>query len=492
MGARRRPAGGRWRGGSSLWKRARRREGPEPAGQRDELTVLHDRTWILDFLASALEDGGSEGGRVAVLRIDLDGIDDINDGFGRDVGDQIIVATATRLVESLCAEGVPARLGGAEFLVVVRNAQPEGRALELAARLAEILARPVAVDGHGHRVKVSIGVATADVGGDGAEGLIRMASVATQQAKLERSRRYVVFEPWMQVDARRRIELAVDVHGVLESGALKVLYQPVVDLDRAAVVGAEALVRWQHPSRGLLGPSEFIPLAEREGEILRIGRWVLAEACRHAVGWGWGEAGPDGRFVSVNVSARQMVDPAFPADVDAILRETRMEPTALVLEITESSLGEDTAAVLDRVHELKALGVRLALDDYGTGYSSMSRLLAFPVDVLKIDRVFVEPAARGDRTAQALVRSVVSLCGELGLRAIAEGIETQREASQMRACGCRYGQGYLLGRPVPEEMFGVLRHARQIDDQVGLPQFTIPKRRRPQPPSDHQFPADAL
>jgi diguanylate cyclase (GGDEF)-like protein len=470
--------------------RVRRRE----AHQRDQLTGLAGRAWILDFLENALKDAGSAGQQVAVLLIDLDGLHDINDGFGHDVGDQILVATGTRLEEALRTEDTPARLGGDNFLVVMRGSQPDRPAQKLAARLGELLAHPVAVNGHVHRIKVSIGVAEADGTGTAAEELIRRAAVAMHQAKLASDTRFMAFETWMHDDARRRIELAVDLNGVLESGELILLYQPVVDLHRASVVGAEALVRWQHPTRGLLGPSEFIPLAESDGQILDIGRWVLAEACRHAGDWGWGDAGPEGPFISVNVSARQMTDPVFPADVDAILREIGVEPTTLVLEITESTVMKDSAAVLQRVHELKELGVRIALDDYGTGYSSMSRLLAFPVDVLKIDRVFVAPASRGDPTALALVRSMVSLCDELGMRAIAEGIETQREATQMRACGFRYGQGYLLGRPVPAEVFGVLRHARQIDEQVGLPQFKSPKRRRPRPhpPSDHPFPADAV
>lgn len=431
---------------------------------RDELTGLRGREWVLDTLADVLEPAGSTDGQVALLLVDLDGLNDINDGFGHEVGDKVLVATASRLEESVRSDEVPARLGGDEFLVVVRGTEAKRRAEELATRLGELLDQPVDVDHHVHRVKVSIGVATAD-GDTGADELIRRAAFAMHQAKLGSGDGVMTFETWMHDEARRRAELAVDLQGVLESGELVLLYQQVVDLERAAVVGAEALVRWQHPTRGLLGPSEFIPLAENDGQILNIGRWVLAEACRHAVGWGWGVPGPEGPFISVNVSARQMTDPAFAAVIEANLRETGMEPTALVLEVTESIVLEDTAAVLERVSELRELGVRIALDDYGTGYSSMSRLLAFPVDVLKIDRIFVTPASRGDPTARALIRSTVLLGDELDMTVIAEGIETPQEAGQMLACGCRYGQGYLLGRPVPAEVFGVLRHARQIDDQ---------------------------
>jgi diguanylate cyclase len=219
------------------------------------------------------------------------------------------------------------------------------------------------------------------------------------------------------------------------------------------LVGAEALVRWQHPIRGLLPPGVFIPIAEHSGQIAAIGRWVLAEACRQAATWQWCFDGPSPKSISVNVSGHQLMNPGFVDEVKAVLAETGLASDTLVLEITETVIMEDRGPVLPRLQHLKRLGVRIALDDYGTGYSSMSRLLQFPVDILKIDRSFVVASAQGDAGARALIKSIVTLCDDLRVTAVAEGIEEVAHAREIRACGCRFGQGYLMGEPMPAGQF---------------------------------------
>jgi diguanylate cyclase (GGDEF)-like protein/PAS domain S-box-containing protein len=417
----------------------------------DSLTGLPNRALLQDRLTQALARTERTDHGVAVLLLDLDGFKDINDGFGHSVGDEVLVELARRLSRAVRPADTTARFGGDEFVVVVEDGNPEQAAQEVAARLSELLQQPIRVGRNEHRILVSTGIAVAN--GGTSEELIRNADLAMYRAKALGRGQTVIFESGMHDDARMRVELAMDLDGAIDRGELVVYYQPTFDLHTREPVGAEALVRWQHPTRGLLGPAVFIPLAERGGQIAAIGSWVLAEACRQAAGWMWRFDGPSPKSINVNVSGHQLMDPGFVRIVEAALAESGLTPDTLVLEITETVLMEDQAPWLPRLQDLKRLGVRIALDDYGTGYSSMSRLAAFPVDVLKIDRSFVVASAQGDPGARALVKSIVTLCRDLHMTAVAEGIEEPAEAAEMQACGCRFGQGYLMGRPMAVEQF---------------------------------------
>jgi len=259
----------------------------------------------------------------------------------------------------------------------------------------------------------------------------------------------------MHAEAHARLALEGDLRAALERDALRLEYQPIFCLATERLVGVEALVRWDHPERGLVSPGTFIPIAEASGLILPLGRWVLGEACREAARWR--DAGQGAPYVAVNLSGRQLQDPQLVADVARTLATTGLAPEALLLEITEGAVMHDTAASLRRLHELKALGVRLAIDDFGTGFSSLAYLQRFPVDVLKVDRLFVDGVADGGNSA-ALVRAIVTLGDTLGLRTVAEGIETEAQRAALRALGCALGQGNLLARPLPAAaLAGVVR-----------------------------------
>jgi diguanylate cyclase (GGDEF)-like protein len=404
---------------------------------------------------------------VAVLLFDLDGFKDINDGFGHSAGDEVLVELTRRLRRAVRPSDTAARFGGDEFVVMIEDSNPEHAAQQVAARLRELLQKPIKVGRIQHRILVSTGIAVAD--GGTAEELIRNADLAMYRAKALGRGQTVTFESGMHDEARIRVELALDLEMAIDRGELILHYQPTFDLHTREPVGAEALVRWQHPIRGLLAPDLFIPLAERGGQIGGLGRWVLAEACRQAAAWMWRFDGPSPKSINVNVSGHQLMDPGFVDIVEAVLTETGLTPSTLVLEITETVLMEDRVPVLPRLRALKQLGVRIALDDYGTGYSSMSRLAAFPVDVLKIDRSFVVATAQGDPGARTLVRSIVTLCDDLNMTAVAEGIEEPAEAAEMQACGCRFGQGYLMGRPMPVTQFE--QAMRPALAPVSAPQF---------------------
>jgi diguanylate cyclase (GGDEF)-like protein/PAS domain S-box-containing protein len=417
----------------------------------DSLTGLANRALLQDRVSQALARAERSERGVAVLLLDLDGFKDINDGFGHSVGDEVLIEVGRRLTRAVRPGDTTARFGGDAFVVVLEDEEPEQAAHEVASRLREFLHGPIRVRANEHRILVSTGIAVAD--GCGVEELIRNADLAMHRAKAQGRGQTVTFESAMHDDARSRVELAMDLEDAVLRGEFVVYYQPTFDLDTGELVGAEALVRWQHPRRGLVPPGLFIPIAEQGGQIAAIGRWVLTEACRDAARWNWRYDGPCPKSISVNVSGHQLMDPCFVDEVRAVLAETGLPGATLVLEITESVLMKDQAPVLPRLHDLKRLGVRIALDDYGTGYSSMSRLAEFPVDVLKIDRSFVVASARGDSGARALVRSIITLCDDLRMTAVAEGVEQQAEATEMQASGCRYAQGYLMGAPMALAQF---------------------------------------
>ena len=430
---------------------------------RDSLTGLANRALFRDRVEHALARLAREGppaagagGQVAVLFLDLDNFKSVNDSFGHHAGDCLLRAVSTRLLNATRGCDTVARFGGDEFAVLIENARGAADAQAVSERIVAAMRAPVplssAPDGSTARVGVSVGIAFATPGLD-ADALLRHADAAMYQAKADGKGRHSVFDPALVAAAADRLDLERDladalVDGASPGGQFALLYQPIVTLATGAIVSAEALVRWRHPTRGLVGPVQFIPLAEASGLIVALGRWVLEEACRTAAAW---PAAADGAplGVTVNVSARQLLHAALPRHVADALAASGLAPARLTLEITEGVLMQDTDATLATLHTLKALGVRLAVDDFGTGYSSLRYLQRFPVDVLKIDKSFVDGLARGPQDA-ALARTIVALGELLELRTVAEGVEHAPQRDQLIAMGCELGQGYLFSRPVDD------------------------------------------
>ena len=429
---------------------------------RDPLTGLANRALFRDRAAHALarvaRDGTPAGTYVAVLFLDLDNFKTVNDSLGHHAGDRLLRAVADRLLNATRGCDTGARLGGDEFAVLLENARGAVEAHTVAERIAHALQAPVPVGEDGSaaagreaRVGVSVGIAFAEPGVE-VDALLRNADLAMYRAKAEGKGRHAVFDPALVAAAADRLQLENDLARALagdpEGGEFALVYQPIVRLTTGEVTGAEALVRWRHPARGLVGPVQFIPLAEASGQIVPLGRWVLDEACRTAAAWPLGADGaPVG--VTVNVSGRQLVHPDLRAHVAGALERAGLDPARLTLEITESVLMHDTDAALAVLRALKALGVHLAVDDFGTGYSSLRYLQQFPVDVLKIDKSFVDGVARGPQEA-ALARTIVALGETLGLRTVAEGVEEEAQRVKLLEMGCAFGQGYLFARPLAE------------------------------------------
>ena len=343
----------------------------------------------------------------------------------------------------------------------------------MADRLVRELRAPYLIDGKPVHVSASIGVASARDAVDGARDLVRNADVAMYMAKANGKAAFAVFDPGMHAAIRDRHELAGDLQRAVELDQLRLVYQPIVELETRRMAGAEALVRWDHPTRGTIPPGKFIEIAEENGAILPIGRWVLREACRQTGEWQRDGAVPDDLFLSVNVSAREVQHAGFVDGVKETLGESGIDPKRLVLEITETALLRATPATVATLDELRGLGVRISIDDFGTGYFSLSHLRQFPVDVLKIASEFVQGADAGDRSS-ALAGAIVALGGSLDIQAVAEGIETLEQAERMRSLGCAYGQGYLFSRPLAGAQF-------RSQDSAPIAPLTAPATGGPAP-----------
>jgi diguanylate cyclase (GGDEF)-like protein/PAS domain S-box-containing protein len=421
----------------------------------DALTGLANRALFRDRLEHALARSARSATSLAVLFLDLDDFKLVNDSLGHAAGDELLVAVAGRLARVLRSGDTGARFGGDEFAILLEETNDAEYPCRVAERILEELKPQFVIEDRSVGVRGSIGIAYSVSGVEGPAELLRAADVAMYAAKAKGKNCYEIYDPALQRAVSERLERTAELQRAVEANQFVLHYQPIVTLEAGEAIGVEALIRWDHPERGLLGPNEFISLAEETGLIIPIGAWVLEEACRRARGW-QREHGLHNRLrVSVNISARQFHHEDLVSDVSQALRASGLDPSCLVLEITESVLVRDAHSVVSRMLELKSLGVGFAVDDFGTGYSSLSYLKRFPIDVLKVDKSFVDDVGDSDRAA-ALAKAIVQLGQSLNLETVAEGIEKARQVDSLRALGCRYGQGFFFARPVPPEQMDAL------------------------------------
>jgi diguanylate cyclase (GGDEF)-like protein len=420
----------------------------------DPLTHLPNRLYFIDRLEAAIEAAQQQDRLFAVLFVDLDQFKMVNDSLGHAAGDELLIDVAGRLLTSIRsgsrlggpAQSVVARIGGDEFAILLGCILHESDASMVATRILERLSQPFQFEGRSMFVSASIGIALSFTG-DTAEGLLRNADTAMYRAKKNGNARYEYFNEGMRERIVSRFEVENDLRKAIEERQFIVNYQPIVSLRDNRICGFEALVRWKHPTRGLIPPGEFIPISEESEIIVLLGRWVLREACRQMAEWRrcYPRLGP--LTISVNVATRQLSDSCLVEDVESALADSGLHPESLALEMTESSIMGNAQRTLTTLDRLKAMNVGLEIDDFGTGYSSLSYLQRLPFDTLKIDRSFVREMAAGNGSLD-IVKAILQLAHSLKLDVIAEGVETKRQLSKLRELGCDYLQGYLFSRPV--------------------------------------------
>jgi diguanylate cyclase (GGDEF)-like protein len=419
------------------------------AAFHDALTGLPNRALLTDHLKLAIERAKRrEDHLFAVLFLDLDRFKNINDSLGHTIGDQLLIAIARRVEGCLRPMDTVARLGGDEFAIMLDGLDDFNTAIHVAERVQHDLMQPFNLNGHEVYTTTSIGIALSTTGYDHPDNILRDADIAMYRAKDNGKARYEMFDKVMHTRAVALLKLENDLRHAIERQEFRVHYQPIISLETDQIAGFEALVRWEHPERGLVSPGEFIPLSEETGLIMEIGQWVLQESCRQVRQWQVSLQRP--LTLSVNLSGKQFVQPNLIEQIKNTLQETDFDPRWLRLEITESVVMENAEAAASMLLQLRELGVHLSIDDFGTGYSSLSYLHRFPVTTLKIDRSFIGRMGQGDENAE-IVRTIITLASNLGMDVVAEGIETEDQLAQLRALKCEYGQGFLFSKPVEAE-----------------------------------------
>src|SRR5438309_3068597 len=432
----------------------------------DPLTGLPNRLLFTDRLVRLIKTSlRREKYLFAVLFLDLDGFKMINDSLGHLVGDQLLVGVATRLERCLRSSDTVARLGetftvarlgGDEFTILLDDIKEPEDAKRAAERLMIALAPPFLLAGKEVFTSISIGIALSNTAYEQPEDMLRDADTAMYRAKSLGKARYEVFDADMRASVMARLQLETDLRRALERNEFRNFYQPIVSLESGRIVGFEALLRWQHATRGMISPEEFIFFAAESGSILALASWSLREACRQMSDWRAGSKGYVGLTMSVNLSAKQLLQPHLVEDMDKLLRETALPSEALKLEITESAVMADPAAAAEMLQQIKSLGIRLAIDDFGTGYSSLSYLHRFPLDTLKIDRSFISGNGAGDDGIE-IARTIMPMAKNLRLDVVAEGVETIEQVALLKKLQCKYAQGYYFSKPVaPEEIAPLL------------------------------------
>lgn len=440
----------------------------------DPLTGLPNRALLMQRLTLALERSKSETCAFSVLFIDLDNFKLVNDGLGHRAGDLLLMEVAQRLTECVRAGDTVSRLGGDEFAILLEGASSRQYAVHAADRVIQTLREPVHILDSDVFPNASAGVVVNGAHYSLAEDVLRDADTAMYEAKSEGKSRYVVFEDAMNIQAKRRLEIETDLHRALDEEQFEVYYQPIVSLEDGSIAEVEALVRWRHPTRGFLPPSEFIPVAEDTGLIVDLGEWVLRTACRQASQWRASDPSLSTLRVGVNVSVRQLRLPEFVSQVKSALSESGLPGGQLKLELTETIVIEDTDVIIPRLHQLKAMGVQLAIDDFGSGYSSMTYISTLPIDTLKIDKEFT--AKLGSREQDAIVEAIVCLAKALNVDVTSEGIETVEQMDVLREIGCDKGQGYYFAKPMPADRLELVL-TRPLP--AGEPSDAFPSASRP-------------
>jgi diguanylate cyclase (GGDEF)-like protein/PAS domain S-box-containing protein len=414
----------------------------------DALTGLPNRALLLDRAAHALIRGALTGRPLALLYLDLDDFKVVNEGLGHSAGDQLLITVGQRLAANTLPGDTVAHLGGDEFVILLEDGEMPRAAELVAQRILKALSEPIGVGENQVPIRASIGIAFAEPGQHSPDTLLRNADLAMYMAKGNGKGRFEYFQRDMHEQAIKRLHVEAELRHALDAGELEVFFQPIVESATGAMIGAEALVRWRHPERGLVPPFEFIPVAESTGLIVPLDNFVLLEACRQIQTWAEDGLVKDTFYVSVNVSAVQLLDEGIITDVIRALEQSGLNPAQLALEVTETMLVENYETAVSLLGSLKQLGLRLALDDFGTGYSSLSYLTNFPVDIIKIDKSFVDRIAESEQGAQ-MVRVVIDLADALNLTTVAEGIEQQEQLDVLRELRCYAFQGYLFAKPMP-------------------------------------------
>ncbi len=420
--------------------------------RHDALTNLPNRNAFQERIEQAMA-LARRGETAAVFCIDLDGFKAVNDTLGHFAGDQLLRVVAERLVSCVRETDIVARLGGDEFAIIQTGMERSDDARILADRVLQVVGEPLVVEGQRVKPDMSIGIAVAPLDGAHAEKLMKSADIALYRAKAEGGHSYRFFEAGMEARLQARRQLEADLHDAVQTNAFELYYQPLIDARTSSINGLEALLRWNHPTRGLISPGEFIPIAEELGLIVPLGKWVIHRACADAMTW------PEPLPVAVNVSPIQFGDPDLVRTIVDALHHHGLEPSRLEIEITESVLLLDDSNTTAALHELRSKGIRISMDDFGTGYSSLSYLRSFPFDKIKIDRSFTSGLGVAD-DAEAIIRAITTLGGSLGMAITAEGVETPGQLAALKAHGCTQLQGYLFSPPKPASQIYAMLHGR--------------------------------